>query len=144
MIEKNNKASQLSVKQLKEKDKAAKEVVLREMCEKFAVDKYTENVIKTLREKHKGIWYLPILSEDEDGNEFIEKMAIMKPITRSILSYADAKLSDGGLYDYLEFCMRECMVEGDEEIIEDDECFIPAANKFNAILDGKKAALIKG
>ena len=142
MIKKDTSA-RLSVKQIKEKEKLAKEVALREMCEKFAIEKYTENAIKTLSNKHKGLWYLPILGEDENGNEVIEKLAIMMPINREILSFASTKLQDDGLYSFLESCMRECMVEGDAEIIEEDEYFIPAANKFNAILEGKKAALVK-
>jgi len=47
------------------------------------------------------------------------------------------------LYVFLEACMRECWVEGDICIMDDDEYFIPAAMKFNKILEGKKASFLK-
>jgi len=47
------------------------------------------------------------------------------------------------LYAFLEAAMRECFIEGDKEILDDDEYFIPAANAFNKILEGKKASLLK-
>jgi hypothetical protein len=73
----------------------------------------------------------------------IEALALMKPITRHILSYASTKITDEGLYAFLEAAMNECFVEGDRCIIDDDEYFIPAANSFNKILEGKKASLLK-
>ena len=89
--------------------------------------------------QNKGLWYLPIV--DYNGN--IEKCLILRPITRHILSYASTKIEDEGLYTFLEAAMRECMIEGDSEILDDDEYFIPAAMQFNDIMKGKKAMLLK-
>jgi len=67
----------------------------------------------------------------------------MKPVDRAILSYAVSKMEDGGLYDYLGACMNECFLDGDRDILDDDNYFIPAANSFNKMLEGKKVNLLK-
>lgn len=136
---KNNSGASLSIKQIKEKERLEEEARIKALCEKWAVEKFSEAKVKTMSNENKGLWYLPIL--DEDGN--IEKLAIMRPINRHILSYASTKITDEGLYAFIEAAMRECFVDGDAEILEDDEYFIPAAQKFNSIIEGKKAALVK-
>jgi hypothetical protein len=85
------------------------------------------------------LWFLPVL--DDEGN--VECLGIMRPITRSILSYASTKIQDEGLYEFLEAAMRECWIEGDTRILDEDEFFIPCSQQFNKILEGKKAALVK-
>lgn len=132
-------ANAKSIKSIREAENAAKEKELRAKCEALAVERWGEEEIKKLSNANKGLWYLVI--QDEDGN--IEKLAIMKPIDRNILSYASTKIQDDGLYAYLESCMHSCWLQGDDEIMGDDAYFIPAANSFNKILEGKKAALVK-
>ena len=123
----------------REIEKAEKELV--EICEALAIDRYTKEQLAKWSNEYKGLWYLPVLKDDDSGE--IDALAIMQPITRAILSYASTKIADEGLYEFLEAAMRECFVEGDMKIIDDDEYFIPAANQFNKSLEGKKAALLK-
>ena len=128
-----------SIKQIKKREQEQKEKELREKCEALACERYTEKQMKLWSNENKGLWFLPILREDGT----IEALGIMKPITRSILSYASTKIQDEGLYEFLEAAMRECWIEGDAQILDDDDYFIPASQQFNKILEGKKAALVK-
>lgn len=137
-----NSNSRETLKQIKERERKEQEEEMRAKCEKYAAEKYGEDQVKQWSNKFKGLWFLPVL--DDDGN--IVKMAIMKPIDRYILSHASTKIEDEGLYIFLEACMRECLVNQDDEgnfIIDDEETFIPAANKFNKIMEGKKVAFLK-
>ena len=136
---KTDKTNGQSIKAIRERARQSEEKELREKCEAWAVEKFGEQQIKQWSNQNKGLWYLPIV--DDDGN--IEACLILKPINRHILSYASTKIDDEGLYVFLEACMRECFVEGDMVVIEEDDYFIPAAMKFNKILEGKKAALLK-
>jgi len=134
----NNKGA--SIKQIKKRDAEEKEKALRVKCEELAIEKFSKEQIAKWSVENKGLWYLPVF--DITGEE-IEGIAILRPITRSILSYASTKIQDEGLYEFLEVAMRECFIAGDERILDEDEYFIPAANQFNKILEGKKAALVK-
>lgn len=133
----NNKGS---IKEIRERERKEQDARLREQCQELAYERYGEEQVVKWSNQHKGLWYLPVMDESGDN---IEVIALMKPITRHILSYASTKISDEGLYAFLEQCMRECFISGDTAILDDDEYFIPAAMKFNAILEGKKAALLK-
>jgi len=138
MIQTDQKKGQ-TIKEIRAREKQEAEKDLRAKCEKWAVEKIGDSELKSLSNRYKGLWYLPIL--DDDGN--VELCLILQPINRHILSYASTKISEEGLYVFLESCLRECMVAGDIEIIDQDEYFIPAAMKFNDILQEKKAALVK-
>ncbi len=129
-----------SVKQIRERERKEKEQKLRDECAKLADERFGADKVKKWSVDNKGLWFLPVMEESGDK---IEALAIMRPITRSVLSYASTKIQDEGLYEFLEAAMRECFVEGDMKIIDEDEYFIPAANQFNKILEGKKAALLK-
>jgi hypothetical protein len=128
-----------TIKEIKERDKKMQEASLLVKCNTLANEKYGEEEMKKKSNANKGIWFLPVM---DDAGE-IDKMALMKPIDRNILSYASTKITDEGLYAFLEAAMRECFIDGDNEILDDDEYFIPAANSFNKILEGKKAFLVK-
>ena len=128
-----------SVKEIRKREASQKEAQLREQLNAIANERFGEEQMKKWSVEHKGLWFLPIIAD----NGSIEKLAIMQPITRSILSYASTKVQEEGLYEFLETAMRECFVAGDKEILDEDEYFIPSAMKFNAILEGKKAALVK-
>lgn len=128
-----------SIKEIREKERKEKEEQLRKQCNTLAEKRYGKEAVVKMSNSHKGLWFLPILNDNDE----IEKLALMKPIDRHILSFASTKINDEGLYAFLEAAMRECFIEGDKEILEDDEYFIPAANSFNKILDGKKASLLK-
>ena len=129
-----------SIKEIRKRETERKEKELREKCEAIAVERFTKEQVVKWSNDNKGLWFLPVL---DDAGENIEALAIMRPITRTILSYASTKIQDEGLYEFLEAAMRECFVAGDDQILEYDQYFIPAANQFNKILEGKKAALLK-
>jgi|GEM_PF-3777460 len=128
-----------SIKEMRTREKQEKEKALREKCEAWAVERFGEQELKALSNKHKGLWYLSIV--DDEGN--IEKCLVLQPINRHILSYASTKIAEDGLYVFLEAVMRECAVGGDQEVIEEDDYFIPAAMVLDDILKGKKASLLK-
>ena len=138
----NTDINKNSLKAIRTKEKADKEIADRAKCEALAIERYGENEVAKMSNANKGLWYLSVIDASDEG-EVIEKMAIMKPVTRAILSYATSKMEDGGLYDYLGACMEQCFICGDNEILEDDTYFIPAANTFNKMLEGKKANLLK-
>ena len=138
MIRTDDKKGQ-TIKAMKAREKQEKEKAMREKCDAWAYERFGEQEIKGLSNKHKGLWYLTV--EDDDGN--VEKCLILQPINRHILSYASTKIAEDGLYVFLEAVMRECAIEGDMEIIEEDEYFIPAAMVLDDILKGKKASLLK-
>lgn len=135
MIQSTNKTS---LKAIREARKQEEDQRLRELCEKTAIARFGEDKLAEWRKQFGSLWFLPILKDEE-----VEKFAVMKPITRTALSYAASKLEDDGLYGFLESCMRECWIDGDAEILDDDEYFIPASMKFNKILEGKTAAFLK-
>lgn len=136
----NDSSKGSTLKEIRKREKEDQDAKLRQLCEDLAIERYTEDQLKKWSNQNKGLWYLPVMGED---GESIEALAIMKPINRNILSYASTKISDDGLYAFLEQCMRECWLEGDTSILDDDDFFIPAAMQFNKILEGKKATLLK-
>ncbi|OQP45891.1 hypothetical protein A4H97_32130 [Niastella yeongjuensis] len=129
-----------SIKEIRERERKEQETKLRQQCQELAYERFGEEQVIKWGNQYKGLWYLPVMDESDEN---IEVIALMKPINRHILSYASTKISDEGLYAFLEQCMRECFIAGDNSILDDDDYFIPAAMKFNAILEGKKAALLK-
>lgn len=137
-MERNNNND--SLKQIRAREKQKLDDELRERCKQMADDRFGAEEMKKLSNQHKGLWFLPVC-HNETGE--IEKLAIMKPITRQVLDYASTKITSDGLYSFLEACMRECWVCGDEDILADDEYFIPASNSFNKIIEGKTASLLK-
>ena len=139
MIVNSDKKSKNTLKQIKKAEQEEKDLKLRAACEKLAIERYGEDKIKQWSNANKGLWYLPVIDEEDN----IDALGIMRPITRHVLSYASLKIEDEGLYVFLEACMRECWVEGDDKILEEDEYFIPAAQKFNKIMEGKKVAFLK-
>ncbi len=128
-----------SLKALRKIEKQEEENILKAKCEALASERYGVEELKKMSNANKGIWYLPVSNEDGE----IEALALMKPIDRHILSYASTKMTEEGLYAFLESAMRSCFIVGDEKIMDDDEYFIPAANVFNKILEGKNASLLK-
>jgi len=135
-------ANKNSLKEIKAREEKEKQAEIIAKCEAIAIKRLGDlEKLKQLSNKHKGLWYLPII--DDDGN--IEKLAILKPIDRNILSYASTKMQDEGLYAFLESAMNECILSeySDREIIEEDDYFLPAAGQFNKLIEGKKAYMLK-
>jgi CRISPR/Cas system CSM-associated protein Csm2 small subunit len=129
-----------SIKAIRKREKEEQEKKLRDLCAAKVNEQFGEEQLKKWSSEHKGLWFLPVM--DETG-EIIEALGILKPITRSVLSYASTKIQDEGLYEFLEAAMRECWIAGDTVILDEDDYFIPAAQQFNKILEGKKASLVK-
>lgn len=136
----NNDNSKSTLKQMREKEQKERQDRIKSLCEEYAKTNYGEEQITKWEKQHKAVWYLSVLNEDETA---ILKLAIMRPIDRHILSHASTKLTDDGLYTFLETCMRECWIEGDQEIVDNDEYFIPAAQTFNSMIESKKVAFVK-
>ena len=128
-----------TLKELKKEEALKAEAKLKKACESLVVERYGEEQVNQWEKEYKGLWYLPIT--EEDGT--ILAIGIMKPITRSVLSYASTKISEEGLYEFLEAAMRACWIEGDEAILDDDAYFIPASQTFNKMMEGYNAALVK-
>lgn len=141
-----------SLRSQREQEKKQKQDALRIACESVAVEKFGKEKIVSWSNQYKGLWYLPVLDEEEN----IETMLVLRPIDRHILSFASTKMADDGLYIFLETAMRDCtiasiepggaVVVGNQEpitIIDDDDYFLAAADRFNGILQSKKTALVK-
>jgi hypothetical protein len=149
----NDQTKGASIKEMRKREKERAENELKIMCENLAIEKITKEELVKMSNANKGLWYLPVKNEEDTA---IELLAIMKPIDRYILSYASTKIEDEGMYLFLEAAMRECLlacinadgsvVIGNDkptDIIDVEEYFLPSATKFNKIIEGKKAALLK-
>ncbi len=137
-----NNSNKSSLKEMREREKKEQEQRIKELCEKMALERCGgEPALVQLSNLHRGLWYLPVLGEGDT----IEKLLIMKPIDRHILSFASTKITDDGLYAFLEAAMQECVIKehSDMDVFEDEEAFISAANSFQKVMEGKKTALVK-
>ena len=135
-------ANKNSLKEIRERERNEKEAAIKTMCETIAIERIGgHDQLLKLSNKHQGIWYLPIMADDGS----IEKLAILKPIDRHILSFASTKMEDEGLYIFLEAAMRQCFHQdiSDMDILDDDKYFLPASGQFNKLIDGKKAFMLK-
>lgn len=128
------------IKQRKAEEDKLRDEAVKSQCIEIANQRFGESKVTELSNKHKGLWFLPVM--DVSG-ETVEKIALMRPIDRHILNYASTKIADDGLYTFLEACMQECFVDGDRDIFDDDEYFIPAAQQFNKIMESRKAYMLK-
>lgn len=129
-----------SLRDMRERKRLEEEALQLAQAEAAAVEKYGAEQIAAWRKQYGAIWFMTFLSEGKE----VEKIAIFRPIDRQVLSFAASKMEDDGLYGFLEQGMRECWLAGDEEVLEDDNYFIPAAQKFNKIIEGKQVAFLKG
>lgn len=130
-----------TMKEINARKNKEQEAKLLELCRMKAEKSYGAEKVASWKKEFGDIFFLPIL--DETG-EKIEAMAVMKPITRTVLSYASTKISEEGIYSFLETAMRECWIEGNEsDIFEVEDNFIAAADSFQKIINRKKAAFLK-
>lgn len=142
MIQTN--ANQNSLKEIRDREQKEKDDLMRAKCEAIAIGRLgSKEALVALSNKFKGLWFLPAIDENDE----VEKLLILKPIDRHILSYASTKIADSGLYIFLEAAMSECIIKenncSDMEMLTDDDYFIPAAGSFNKILEGKKTFMLK-
>lgn len=123
----------------RKQERAEREAMLKAKCNTWAIDRFGEEMIKQWSNKYKGIFYLPVLDDDDN----ILACLVLRPIDRYILSYASTKLESEGLWLYLEACMRDLMIDGDQIILDDEEYFFAAAQQLDKIMGARKAALVK-
>ena len=129
-----------SLKEIKIRQRKEKEAELLAKCEAFAADKYGKDKLDEYRKKYDCIWFMSVMDEEDN----IDALAIMRPVNRHILSFASTKITDDGMYGFLEQCMRECWLEGDMRILDEEEYFVPASQEFNKIIESKKVVFLKG
>lgn len=73
-----------------------------------------------------------------------DKKAILHKPSRKDISYATSGSSSGqDAMKFNEILMRQCWVDGDREILEDDDYFFGAVPTLQAILEVKKAEIKK-
>ena len=96
--------------------------------------KLTEEKKKELKEKHGDIYLVTV----ED------KSAVLRKPTRKDLSYAMAASSQGNDPIALaETIMKNCFVEGDRELMEDDDYFFGAMPVVTEMIQVKAGELKK-
>lgn len=73
-----------------------------------------------------------------------DKKAVLRKPTRQDLSYATAGSSQGkdGM-KFSELLMKQCWIDGDREILEDDEYFLSALPKLESLTELKQAEIKK-
>lgn len=94
--------------------------------------RWTPDQLKALEAKHGSL--KAIVVED--------KVALFKKPSRQVLGSASAYVSTD-IIRYTEIVADSCFVEGDREIIEDDDYFISAMPQFSELGENKKAELVK-
>lgn len=112
---------------------------IKTKCEAWAHKRFGKEQIVKWSNEHKGLWYVPII---HDGEDEIDKCAIFRRPNRTEMDYAGTKLADG-FNLYITTLMRQCFIDGDMELIDDDEYYFAASAAFNQIVQVKKAFLLK-
>lgn len=73
-----------------------------------------------------------------------DKKAVLRKPTRKDLSFATAGSGQGtDAMKFSEVLMRQCWVDGDREILEDDDYFLGAVPVLQALAEVKKAEIKK-
>ena len=93
---------------------------------------FSEEKIKDLKQKHGELFLLQV----ED------KSAVLKHPTRQVLSMASAHASKDPMR-FNDILLKNCWVDGDEEIKSDDRYFLGAASKIAELIEVKEATLVK-
>ncbi len=71
-----------------------------------------------------------------------DKIGLFKKPNRQVISMATA-LSTTDPIAYLEKLAENCFVEGDRELLDDDDCFMAIIPKLNELVETKTAQLLK-
>lgn len=97
---------------------------------------YNENQFKEWKEKYGDTRVVEVVV---DG-----KKAIMHKPSRTDLSYAIAGSSQGAdTVKFVELLMRQCWIDGDREILEDDDYFLAAMPVVQRLAEVKEAEIKK-
>lgn len=94
--------------------------------------KPTKKEIEDLKAKHGQLFMITV----ED------KACVLKKPTRKVLSMASSVASKDPM-KFNEIILKNCWVDGDEEIIKDDDYFLGASQKIAEIIEFKEAELVK-
>lgn len=94
--------------------------------------KPTKKEIEDLKAKHGQLFMITV----ED------KACLLKKPTRKVLSMASSVASKDPM-KFNEIILKNCWVDGDEEIIKDDDYFLGASQKIAEIIEFKEAELVK-
>lgn len=100
-----------------------------------------EQRLEALKETHKQTIYMIAVPLDDTGKNYTA-CYISKP-ARPVLSKAVSDIAQGRLMEASETILRSCWIEGDEQIIEDDELFMSASTVINQIISFRQATLKK-
>lgn len=95
---------------------------------------YTEEQLAAWKKKHGTVYEIKV----------DDRKAILRKPARQDLSYATAGSSQGkdGM-KFSELLMRQCWIDGDREILEDDEYFLSALPVLESITELKQAEIKK-
>ncbi len=95
---------------------------------------YTEEQMAAWKKKHGTVYEVKV----------DDKKAILKKPTRQDLSYATAGSGQGkdGM-KFAELLLKQCWIDGDREILEDDEYFLSALPVLESITELKQAEIKK-
>lgn len=97
--------------------------------------KFTDEQLKEWKEKH-GDRLFKIKVED--------KLAVVRKPGRKDLSFATAGSSQGrDALKFAEILLKQCWIDGDKEIMEDDDYFLGAVPTLEALAENKKAEIKK-
>lgn len=97
---------------------------------------YTKEQLKVWKEKYGQDGVFEIVVED--------KKAVLHRPSRKDLSFASAGSGQGSdAFKFSEILMRQCWIDGDREIQEDDTYFLGAVPVLQAITEVKKAEIKK-
>lgn len=72
----------------------------------------------------------------------VVKLAYLKPVTRQTMAAAGA-VAGNDPYKYSAIIMRDCWLDGDMEIQENDTLFLNAMRQLDALLEWKEAEIKK-
>lgn len=97
--------------------------------------KFTDEKLKEWKEKHGDRLFM-IKVED--------KLAVVRKPGRKDLSFATAGSSQGkDALKFAEILLKQCWIDGDQEIMEDDDYFLGAVPTLEALAENKKAEIKK-
>lgn len=116
------------------------------------LEKQIEAKVAELKKKHnlREVYVLRVvdvppivdLSGKSDPVPPIVKLAYLKPVTRQTLAAAGA-VAGSDSYKYSAIIMRDCWLDGDMDIQENDTLFLNAMRQLDALLEWKEAEIKK-
>jgi hypothetical protein len=116
----------MSLKKIQAREKYLKEQKQHEECRTLAIEKFGEEEFIKMKKANPGLFFLPIMNNEGE----IQKMALMKPV--------DPHITKICAQAYVKAAMQECFIEGDKDILEENEFQAQAAEGFLEIMKSKK------